>query len=378
MSGPAQTRPTPLPTSTRWVPPAPLDVSPPLVAPIASAATTVASTVTASTHPNRNERRFAPAWRERSTTVTAMIGVGRIASPIANGGAAPMAWPMAPLAPASGSAAVSEPGRPPGTCPAGRPGAARTLGSDPMERGSVRAERGSKRVRAFLGGELVAETTRPLLVWEVPYFPTYYFDEADVTAELVATGTSHHSPSRGDAEVMTVRTPGGEAPEAARRYPTSPLEALAGTVRLDWQAMDAWFEEDEEVYVHPRDPHTRIDVLRSSRHVVVEIDGVVVADSARPVLLFETGLPVRYYLDKTDVRMDLCTPTATTSQCPYKGTAEYYSVTVGGVRHDDVVWWYRHPARESIGIAGLVCFYNERVDLVVDGERLERPSTKFS
>ena len=142
--------------------------------------------------------------------------------------------------------------------------------------------------------------------------------------------------------------------------------------------MDAWFEEDEQIYVHPRSPYTRVDVLRSSRHVEVEVDGVKVADSVRPVLLFETGLPVRYYLPKTDVRLDLLTATETTSQCPYKGTAEYYTLTIDGTAHDDLVWWYRHPAHESAGIAGLVAFYNEKVDLIVDGERLERPRTHFS
>ena len=87
---------------------------------------------------------------------------------------------------------------------------------------------------------------------------------------------------------------------------------------------------------------------------------------------------MRYYLPKTDVRLDLLTATETTSQCPYKGTAEYYTLTIDGTAHDDLVWWYRHPAHESAGIAGLVAFYNEKVDLIVDGERLERPRTHFS
>ena len=119
-------------------------------------------------------------------------------------------------------------------------------------------------------------------------------------------------------------------------------------------------------------------MLASSRHVQVEVDGVTVADSRTPVLLFETGLPVRYYLPKTDVRMDLLTAAPTTSRCPYKGIAEYYSLTVGATTYDDFVWWYRHPAHESIGIAGHVAFYNERVDLIIDGERQDRPRTKFA
>jgi uncharacterized protein (DUF427 family) len=243
----------------------------------------------------------------------------------------------------------------------------------------VRVEQGHKRVRAYLHGEVVADTIRPILVWEVPYYPAYYFPEADVRADLlVPSDRTEHSPSRGDASFSHVEVRGTRVEDAAWRYPESPIEELRGAVRLDWDAMDAWFEEDEQVYVHPRSPYTRVDVLRSSRHVVVEIDGVRVADSVRPVLLFETGLPVRYYLPKTDVRLDLMTPSDTTTQCPYKGTAEYYSVEVGGTEHKDAVWWYRSPLPESQGIGGLVAFYNERVDLIVDGERLERPRTKFS
>ncbi len=142
--------------------------------------------------------------------------------------------------------------------------------------------------------------------------------------------------------------------------------------------MDAWFEEDEQVYVHPRDPYTRVDILQSTRHVRVVVDGVTVADSHSPTLLFETGLPVRYYLPKTDVRLDLLTATETETACPYKGTANYYALTVGDTTYDDFIWWYQHPTAESQKIAGLVCFYNEKVDIYVDGELQERPRTPFS
>jgi len=246
------------------------------------------------------------------------------------------------------------------------------------DRGRVKVEQGFKRVRAYLHGELVADTTAPLLVWEIPFYPAYYIPEADVRAELLPSGRTDHSPSRGDARYSHIQVGGAVTEDAAWRYLESPIEELRGAIRLDWEAMDAWFEEDEQIYVHPRSPYTRVDVLRSSRHVEVEVDGVKVADSVRPVLLFETGLPVRYYLPKTDVRLDLLTATETTSQCPYKGTAEYYTLTIDGTAHDDLVWWYRHPAHESAGIAGLVAFYNEKVDLIVDGERLERPRTHFS
>jgi uncharacterized protein (DUF427 family) len=247
------------------------------------------------------------------------------------------------------------------------------------ERGRVRVESSAKRVRVFLGGVAVADTTEPRLVWEKPYYPTYYLPEGDVRTDLlVDTGETHHTPSRGDARVFTVKVGDREAPSAARWYAESPIADLAGMIRFDWDAMDAWFEEDEEVYVHPRDPYTRVDVLQSSRHVRVEVDGVTVAESHQPRLLFETGLPTRYYVPKTHVRMDLLTPTASTTQCPYKGTAQYYAVNVNGTTHDDVVWWYQHPTLESATLAGYVSFYNERVDLYVDGVLQERPRTPFS
>lgn len=236
----------------------------------------------------------------------------------------------------------------------------------PEVRGRVRVEQGSKRIRGFVGGELVVETFRPLLVWEKPQYPTYYFPIDDVRTELLsAEGHTSHSPSRGDAEVMTVAAGGAVRAGAALRYDRSPFESLWGTVRFEWDAIDAWFEEDEQVFTHARDPYTRVDILPSSRHVRVEVDGVVIAESYKPTLLFETRLPVRYYLPKTDVRMELFTPKDTVTHCPYKGEAEYWSL-----RHDDllgdVAWSYRTPLPESQKIAGLVAFYPEKVDIYVD------------
>jgi uncharacterized protein (DUF427 family) len=232
----------------------------------------------------------------------------------------------------------------------------------------VRVEHGSKRIRAFLGGELVADTTHPLLVWEKPYYPAYYIREVDVRTELLSPdGTVAHSPSRGDGHLFTVRAGGKEAVGAALIYEQSPFEELRDAIRLDWTAMDAWFEEDEEVFTHPRDPYTRVDILPSSRHVRVEVDGVEIANTTKPTLLFETGLPVRYYLPTTHVRMDLLTPTETVSHCPYKGDAEYWSARIGDELHADVAWSYRTPLPESQKIAGLIGFYTENVDLYVDG-----------
>jgi uncharacterized protein (DUF427 family) len=248
-----------------------------------------------------------------------------------------------------------------------------------ISRRGIRIGTGAKRVRAYLGGEVVADTAHPVLVWEVPYYPTYYLPLADVRAELLeADGGVAHSPSRGDGHTFTVSAGSKIARAAALRYAHSPIEELRDLIRLDWDSMDAWFEEDEQVFTHPRDPYTRVDILPSSRHVRIEIDGVTVAESKSPRLLFETGLPVRFYVPKTHARLDLLIPTDTVSHCPYKGQAEWWSVRVGEHVHDDLAWSYRTPLPESQKIAGLIAFYNEKVDIYLDGELQERPHTKFS
>ncbi|HEY6319559.1 MAG TPA: DUF427 domain-containing protein, partial [Acidimicrobiia bacterium] len=166
-------------------------------------------------------------------------------------------------------------------------------------RGLVRVEPGPKRVRTYFAGTLVADTRHPRLVWENPHYPAYYLPRADVrTGLLVPTERTEHSPSRGDAHYFDVQVGDHRAVDAAWCYPESPLEALRDLLRFEWGAMDAWFEEDEEVFVHARSPYTRVDILASSRHIEVGLDGVTLADTRRPTLLFETGLPVRYYLPK--------------------------------------------------------------------------------
>jgi uncharacterized protein (DUF427 family) len=247
------------------------------------------------------------------------------------------------------------------------------------KRRGIRMETGTKRVRVYLGGEVVADTGRPMLVWEVPYYPTYYFPVVDVRTELMeADGGMQHSPSRGDGRTFTVSAGGRRAQRAALRYADSPIEELRDLIRFDWDSMDAWFEEDEQVFTHPRDPYTRVDILASSRHVRVEVGGTTIAESTSPRMLFETGLPVRYYVPKTHVRMDLLIPTESVSHCPYKGQAEYWSVRARDGVHNDLAWSYRAPFAESQKIAGWVAFYNEKVDIYVDGVLQDRPVTKFS
>lgn len=245
------------------------------------------------------------------------------------------------------------------------------------DRGRVRIEPSTKQVRAMLGGEIIASTTKPLLVWEVPYYPTYYFPEADVRTDiLVETGETRKSPSRGEATQYAVKVNGSEG--AAYAFKEPKIDEIGGHYAFVWKTMDHWFEEDEEVFFHARDPNTRIDILPSSRRVRVEVGGETVADTTHASFLYETGLPARYYMPKTDVRMDLLTPTETVTHCPYKGSARYWSVTVGGEVHDDIVWGYDAPLPESQKITGMVAFYNEKVDVYVDETLEEQPKTKFS
>ncbi len=156
-------------------------------------------------------------------------------------------------------------------------------------------------------------------------------------------------------------------PRRSYAEPSGALARLEGHIALYWNAIDAWFEEDEEVFVHPRDPYTRVDTVHSSRHVRVKVDGQVVAETRRPVLLFETGLRTRYYIPKLDVRMDLLEATSTVTHCPYKGAASYWALRVGGKTYRDFVWSYPRPIPEIPKIEDLLCFYNEKVDLYVDG-----------
>jgi uncharacterized protein (DUF427 family) len=238
-----------------------------------------------------------------------------------------------------------------------------------------------RRVRATFGGRTIGDSTRAVLLLEPRRLPVYYFPREDVrTDALVASHRREDSPAKGQASFWHVRAGERRADDAGWSYsnPPGPAAGLADHVAFYWDAMDAWFEEDDEVFVHPKDPYHRVDVLNSSRHVRVEIDGVSVAESNRPRLLFETGLPTRYYLPKVDVRMDLLERSDSVTRCPYKGITEHLSARVGDRLIEDVAWVYATPLPESSKIENLVCFYNERVDLQVDGELQVRPTTPWS
>ena len=246
-------------------------------------------------------------------------------------------------------------------------------------RGRVRVEDTQKRVRAQIGGVMIADSTAVKMVWEIPYFPTYYFPADDVRLDLMTdSGETKRSPSRGTANLLDVTVGDRTIGAVARVWANSKLDEIAEYVSFAWNEVDRWFEEDDEVYYHARDPYTRIDILQSSRVVRVEVDGVVVAESDKARFLFETNLPVRYYLPKTDVKFEYLEATDTATHCPYKGTARYWSINTTGETHHDVVWGYDSPLPESQLVTGFVAFYNEKLDIYVDGVLEDRPKTKFS
>lgn len=246
-------------------------------------------------------------------------------------------------------------------------GARRELRHEPIER----------RVRAMAGAETVVDSTRALLVWEPRrVVPSYAVPEVDIRAGLRAapavngevSGVLHPGIPFG------VHTAAGEPVAIGDRAGAGLRLAdddLAGYVLLDFAAFD-FYEEDERVVGHPRDPFARIDVRRSSRPVRIEVDGEVVAATTRARLLSETGLPVRFYLPREDVRVEL-RPSARRTYCPYKGQASYWSVDAGGRARPDLGWSYEQPLPEAVAIAGLVAFWDERVDVFLDGARRERP-----
>ena len=238
-----------------------------------------------------------------------------------------------------------------------------------------------RRIRAFAGGEKVLDTTRALYVWEWPHYPQYYIPLDDVRADLLEPEGQTQQTKRGPAELRELRVGGVRRPRAARVLRDSPSDGLSGTVRFEWDAMDAWFEEDEQVFVHPRSPYVRVDALRSNRTVRVELDGVVLADACSSVMVFETALPTPYYLSRTDIDFGHLIPTGTVTSCPYKGTTSgYWSVRAGqvaGTVHQDLAWSYDFPTRQLLPIAGMIAFYNEKVDIILDGQPLARPETHF-
>ena len=266
--------------------------------------------------------------------------------------------------------------------------------------GQLRHEPIAKRIRAVLDDGTIVDTTRAMLVWEPRRIvPSYAVPDDDIAADLVPNDEAAadakdtigaRMPELSGRPVLdpsvpfAVHTAEGRAVDLrageqnrsrAGFYPADP--DLAGYVVLDFAAFDAWYEEDELNVAHPRDPFHRIDALPSSRHVQVELDGHVLAESSRPTLLFETMLPTRYYLPHDDICVELI-PSSTRTYCAYKGQASYWSAASGHRVVPGIAWTYQQPRHDAAQVRGFIAFFNERLDVIVDGERLERPITPWS
>ncbi|MFD9224222.1 DUF427 domain-containing protein [Streptomyces sp. NPDC060064] len=247
---------------------------------------------------------------------------------------------------------------------------------------SVTWEPSERWVRATKGEVTVVDSRRPVLVWEPGRpVPLYAFPAADVRMDLLRRTERPANPRRHGGATVFYDLALAERTVQAAAW-TYPSEELADYISFEWfghEVLDHWYEEDEEIFVHPRDPYKRVDALPSTRHVQVEIEGTVVADTRTPVLLFETHLPVRYYIPREDIRLDLFTPTGARTRCPYKGVAtDYWSWAGGADVRPDIAWSYPDPLPSVWIIKHRVAFYNESVDIVVDGERQQRPVTFFS
>lgn len=239
-----------------------------------------------------------------------------------------------------------------------------------------------KRLRVRAGGKTIADTTEGLILFESDHLPLYYFPVESVRMELFERSDHVSScPYKGKATHFSLIGQGQRYRDVMWRYeqPIAACPPIGGYVSFYWHEVDQWFEEDEEVFVHARDPYRRVDCLPSSRRVQVFVAGREVADSRRGVFVFETGQPTRYYLPPEDVRGDLLRPSDRVTHCPYKGQAGYHHLETGGKRHEDMVWFYADPVREAAPIKGLLCFANEFVErILIDGQAQPRPVTGFS
>jgi len=232
-----------------------------------------------------------------------------------------------------------------------------------------------RRIRGYVAGHLVFDTVRARYVWLWPGYPQYCIPREDIRDGTLLDEGRTMALRVGTARRQTLRLDSLTRSGAAWEWADDTPRGIPGSVSFRWEAIDAWFEEDEQVFVHPRNPYTRVDALRSGRSVRVMLDGAVLADAPSSVMVLETGLPTRYYLDRVHIDWTHMQPTDTVTSCPYKGkTSGYWSVTIDTNTYPDVAWAYDFPTRQVTPIAGLVAFYNERVDIYLDGQLLSRPA----
>jgi uncharacterized protein (DUF427 family) len=263
-----------------------------------------------------------------------------------------------------------------GTGPFGQHPAGR-FNFEAPRKGVIYLEESPRWVRGLFGGQTVVDSRRVRMLHESGHLPIWYFPLEDVRMDLLQpTDHSTHCPFKGQAAYWSVVDGERVAENAAWAYP-EPIEAaaeLSGLVAFYFDRLDEWLEEDEPVLGHPRDPYHRIDVRETSRHVTVRLDGELLAETTRAKVLFEAGLPPRWYIPREDVRRELLEKSETRTTCAYKGHASYWSLG----EEDDLVWTYEEPLHDAREVKDRLAFFNERVDLEVDGEPQERPITQWS
>jgi uncharacterized protein (DUF427 family) len=224
-----------------------------------------------------------------------------------------------------------------------------------------------RRIRGFSNGELVVDSTDVLGVWDNRHYPSWYFPYDDVLVDLEPSGETRDVAGVGVVLVHDVLLGNRRLVGPAVVPDMSCDPAVQGRVRFDFDAVDRWFEEDVEVFSEPRNPYVRVDALASSRHVKVSHAGEVVAETTKPVLLFETGVATRFYVPAVHVRLDFLARSDRSTSCPYKGFASYFSITVDGSELENSAWTYQTPFPAVTSIAGMICFYTNRLVVEVDG-----------
>lgn len=225
-----------------------------------------------------------------------------------------------------------------------------------------------RRIRVKFNGEIIADSTQTMLL--IGRRPVYFFPQPDVKMDLLSPTDHSRNDSIGHTKHWTLHVHDKTATNVGYTYTSFRDEMpsqLDDYITFTWQEMDAWYEEAEEIFGHPRNPYHRIDVRKSDRHVRVAIDGVTVAETTNAFFLFETGLRPRFYIPQTDVQMDKLSRSDTQTVCPYKGFASYWTAHVNGNDYADIVWAYENPLPEVSPIKGALSFYNEKVDVYVDG-----------
>jgi uncharacterized protein (DUF427 family) len=238
-----------------------------------------------------------------------------------------------------------------------------------------------QRIRGIVGGETVVDSTNAKLLHATRHLPVYYFPDEDVRSDLlVESDTRTTCPYKGEAHYRSLRVGAGTVADAVWYYPEPVDNApfLAGHMAFYWDKVDEWYAEDEQLFGHPRDPYARIDVYPTSRRIRISLDGELIADSVRAKALFESNLPTRWYLPQEDVRLDLLEPSQKQTRCAYKGLASYWHARIGLDLHEDIAWAYRDPQHDAEPVRDLITFFNELVDIEIDGEAQERPTTQWS